>query len=390
MVAQPTEHPLDIGCDRAVPGECAPVGPGRLTPPQELPEGRVGVGEALGQRRGGPGEEADRVLDAVQGHGPHPAWEQVGVGQADERPGRLAQEGEPAVAHQLPQVVQVPDRIGGGDVGQQLAVASAASLRQLDGLGQVAPLVRAGGGHGLVLPEAGPLGRVGKAADRGAAPGAPRVPADDVEAAVGLRVQGIAAAGDHRHPGVARSTRVDEQRPDSQVGPAGQVPDHRKCDRRPARVAPVQRHGHAGTLQPRATRRPADRRHSPSAGVGADRHHDRQDHQGGQDNGKSTVGAPEKRSTGPRLRWHEGLQSARPRTTHDRRSTGSAPRHYGPYPTMATEKNDARSAAGGRRCHGGSSSPPAQRVWSLSLLGGDRPEVSGSSTVGVPTERCHR
>ncbi len=221
-----------------MPGERAPVGSGRLTQPQELPEGRVGVGEALGQRRGGPGEEADRVLDAVQGHGPHPAREQVGVGQADERPGRLAQEGEPAVAHQLPQVVQVPDRVGGGDVGQQLAVTSAASLRQLDGLGQVAPLVRAGGGHGLVLPEAGPLGRVGKAADRGAAPGAPRVPADDVEAAAGLRVQGIAAAGDHRHPGVARSTRVDEQRPDPLVGPAGQVPDHRKRDRRPARVAP--------------------------------------------------------------------------------------------------------------------------------------------------------
>jgi hypothetical protein len=244
-----------------VTGERAAVRPGRIAEPQELAEGRVGVGEALGQRRGGPGQEADRVLRAVQDHGPHPAGEQVGVGQADEGPGRLAEEGELAVAHQPTQVVQVPDGVGGGDVGQQLAVALAAALGELDGLGQVAPLLRASGGHGLVLPEGRPLGGVGKAADRGAAPGTAGVPADDVEAAPGLGVQGIAAIGDRGHPGVAGSTRVDEQRPDPLVGAAGQMPDHRERDRRPAGVAPVQRDRHAGALQPRATRRPVDRRH---------------------------------------------------------------------------------------------------------------------------------
>ena len=161
--------------------------------PQELVEHPVGVGQPAGRHRLGGG--GDRVDETVQGHGPHPVGEQVGVGLADQGPEGLPEVGELAITDQLAQVVQVAGGVGDGDVGQQLAVHGAAALRQRDRLGQVAPLLGPGGGHRQVLPEAGPLVGVGEAAHRGASTGAAaEVPADDVEAALGKGVQGGPAA----------------------------------------------------------------------------------------------------------------------------------------------------------------------------------------------------
>ena len=140
-----------------------------------------------------------------------------------------------------------------------VAVASAAALGERDRPGQIAALLGPGGGHRLVLPEGGPLGRVGEAADGRAATGAAGVPADDVEAAAGEGVEGLAAFGDHGDAGVAGPARVDEQRPDPLAGAAGQVADDGQGDGAAPGAVPVQRHGHAGALQPRPARRPDGR-----------------------------------------------------------------------------------------------------------------------------------
>jgi hypothetical protein len=155
-------------------GQRAPVRPGRLAHRQELPEHPVAVGQAAGQHRLGPGGGGDRVDDAVKGHGPHPVREQVGVGLADQGSEGLPEVGELPVADQPTQVVQVPGGVGGGDVGQQLAVAFAAALGQLDRLGQVPSLLGPGGGHRQAFPEGGPLAGPGEAGHRSAASGTPR------------------------------------------------------------------------------------------------------------------------------------------------------------------------------------------------------------------------
>jgi hypothetical protein len=210
-LAEAVEQPVDARCDRAVAGQRAPVRAGGLAQRQEPPEHPVGVGQASRQHRLGSRDHRHRVDDAVQGHGPNPPWEQVGVGLADQGPVGLAEVAELPVADHLAKMIQVAGGVGGGDVGQYTVPRSTA-LRQLDRLGQVAALLRPGGGHWQAVPEVGPLAGVGEAAHRGAGAGAAAdVPADDVEAAAGHRVQGLAALGDHGHAGVAGPARVDEQ-----------------------------------------------------------------------------------------------------------------------------------------------------------------------------------
>jgi len=135
-LTQPRQEPADPRRDRAVTGQRAPVRAGRLAQPQELREHLVGVGHTACQHRLGAGGGGDRVDQAVQGHGAYPIGEQVGVGLADQGPEGLPEVGELPVTDQLAQMVQVAGGVGGGDVGQQLAVQGAAALRQLDRLGQ--------------------------------------------------------------------------------------------------------------------------------------------------------------------------------------------------------------------------------------------------------------
>jgi hypothetical protein len=133
-----------------------------------------------------------------------------------------------------------------------VAVASAAALGERDRPGQIAALLGPGGRDRQAVPEAGPLARVGEAAHRRTSTGAAGVPADDVEAAAGHRVQGLA--------------------------PAGQVADRRQVDARPTGMPPVQRHRHGGALQPRPAGGPADPPGARGAGVGGSGHQHRQQH----------------------------------------------------------------------------------------------------------------
>ena len=80
----------------------------------------------------------DRIDHAVQDHRPHPVREHVGVGLAEKRAVGEAAIGQLAIADQLAQIVEVADRIGGGDVGQQGAAQRLAPPRIVDGLGHVA------------------------------------------------------------------------------------------------------------------------------------------------------------------------------------------------------------------------------------------------------------
>jgi len=129
--------------DRA--GERATGRPGALAQGQELVEHAVGVGEAAGRERGGPGRIGDRIDGALENHRGHAAGEHVGIGLADRGAGEHAEEGEPSIADEPPQAVEVADRVGGRDVSEQIAVARAAAPRERR-LGQVAPLRAARGG----------------------------------------------------------------------------------------------------------------------------------------------------------------------------------------------------------------------------------------------------
>ena len=223
-------------------------------------EGLVRGGEDARQEGGEVGGVADRVLHAVKGHGPHSVREQVGVGLSEEATCRLAVEGQTRVTDEAAEVVEVPGRVGGGDVGEQVTVARAAPLRQRDGLRQVALLVLAGGRHGHALPEGLSLGAAGEAAHRRAAAGAARVPADYVEPAAGDGVQRPALLGNGGHAGVSGPAGIDEQRADPLTGMAGEVTDHRQRDGSSAVLRPVQRNGHPRALQLRTAAGPADRR----------------------------------------------------------------------------------------------------------------------------------
>ena len=225
VMTQLLQHRLDPLLHRAVAGQRAAGRAHPLAQRQELMEDLVRGGENVRQDGGEVSGVADRVLQAVKGHGPHSVREHVGVGLPEEGTRRLAVEGETRVTDEAAEVVEVPGRVGGGDVGEQVTVARAAPLRERDGLRQVALLVLAGGRHGHALPEGLSLGAAGEAAHRRAAAGAARVPADYVEPAAGDGVQRPALLGNGGHAGVSGPAGIDEQRADPLTGMAGEVTD---------------------------------------------------------------------------------------------------------------------------------------------------------------------
>ena len=117
----------------------------------------------------GPARVGDRVDDAVEHHRAHAAGEQVRVGLADHRAARSRRDGEPALAEEPAQAVEVARRVRGRDVREQRAGTLAAAPRECLGPREVAERVGRGRGHRPALPEARPRGGAAEAAHGGAA-----------------------------------------------------------------------------------------------------------------------------------------------------------------------------------------------------------------------------
>ena len=260
-LARPVQQALHpSGRGLAVAGQRAPLRSGLLAQLQELGEHLVGGRRVAGDPGLGAGGVRDGVDDPVEQHRPHPLGEQVGVHLADDGAVGEADVGDGLLAGELTEAVQVAHRVRGGDVREEGAHHLTAATGQVGGQPRVALGLGRSRGDRHPLPELRRLGLAGEAVHRGAGMGAARVPADDVEPAVTPRVELVAALAHQAHPGVARAARVDEDGPDPLLGPAGGVADHRQLDLGARGVGPVQRHGHAGALEPFTAARPVDSR----------------------------------------------------------------------------------------------------------------------------------
>ena len=258
---QPCQQLAHARCDRAVAGQGAARRPGTLAQRLKLGEHQIAVSDVGGQGRLRFARRLDRILDAVEYHGAHPAREHVRIGLAEEGAVGEAQIGELRVADEPAQVVEIAGVVPGRDVGEKLTAEGGTALSERHGLGNIA-LRRRGAGRELPVapPEARLALRVRKAAHGRAGAGTARIPADDVEPPLDQRVENCPSRPHIVNAGLTGAAEVDEQRTDPLIRSGGEVADNRQCDLGPIGPLPVQRNLHIGALEPLAAASPCDLR----------------------------------------------------------------------------------------------------------------------------------
>ena len=193
-------------------------------------------------------------------------WKEVRVRVAELRAVRKSEIREPAVAHRLPQQIQIAGDVGGAHVrGNARMPAEALSRERADAV-EERPLLLAPVREGGLLGAERHLRVVAvETTKRLRRAHAARIEAHHVELPSQPRLQVRAeAAQDQTDPRAARPTRIDEHRADLVARIAGGESRERDAGRGAARVVVPERHGGDGAVgawEVRTAGRPGQRRH---------------------------------------------------------------------------------------------------------------------------------